>query len=748
MATTENGIYYPNDGTKAADILTDLELMAKSIDETIGKEVSNNKYDDTKIKQDISDIQKEQSTQNKNIENLQTNDVKQDSLISKLKSAALNAETEEAKSIHVMDASTIGQLEVLGNHEQKTREGYNKYDYLKNLVGSIAGLTVTKDDENGYVIVNGTPEYNYAVISTLVDITDNLEDKQTYTMWAENHYGNNDAGIYLQVRITKISDGTVQYLTTGNVNRTFTVDKSLYTYKANIQIGTVALSGTFNNSKNRFMIYKGTDEKEFELYGATPSPNYPSEVICLGSNKQLFDKITAVEGLLQGDGSLSYSDNNYSTSDFIKVIPKESYYKTITGSSRFKFFDEDKNPISNTYNDLTDPTKAQSFIIPENVHYIRFTFLKAYIDEIKVEKGEQPTSYSPYGQGSTLISKINKNFLNLNNLEVANNNGIDTYSIDNPNQITLKNKSTTSGIPYNYAFQAFHLNLSQGDYNLSAKTKTNSTNYRIIIRGKRDGSNTTAVEVLSQNKNNGNFNIDYSQCDEYTIEFYANQAYVEQLVTTTYYDIQIQKGNTATDYVEHEQTDYILDIQQEMLKGDCFIKEADGWKEVHNIGIYETSENDNWQMNTSGLYFLYSAIKSSNTNNTALSTHFKFNSITSGMTSLADGEFALQPQYGNNPIYCRDNSSATLQDFKNRLATEKVKFYYNLVNPTKLPCTEAQSAVLEELNNLDLFEGVNNIITAEDIALLKLKYALDVKTYVNNQLANVNAQILNIAGGN
>lgn len=158
---------------------------------------------------------------------------------------------------------------------------------------------------------------------------------------------------------------------------------------ANSQFVKVLLRKTDNSS------ITVSDVSNF-IVGPTPSPNYLSKVVCLGSNKQLFDKSTAVEGLLQGDGTLSYSDNHYSTSDFIKVIPKESYYKTITGSSRFKFFDEDKNPISNTYNDLTDPTKAQSFEIPENAHYIRFTFLKTYIDEIKIEEGTEATSYSPY----------------------------------------------------------------------------------------------------------------------------------------------------------------------------------------------------------------------------------------------------------------------------------------------------------------------------------------------------------------
>lgn len=545
------------------------------------------------------------------------NAYKQDEDYLKLKNAALNAETEESKSLYVTDANKFGQLEVLGNHEQKTREGYNILDYLPNIVTSRNGLTVDKDEETGYLAINGTPTNDYTVISmgSAFQLTDILEDGETYTLWQENHAENNDREMYLQVRMQKINDGSEQYINSSTSNKTFTVDKSLYTYTASIQTGTKTQAGTFSNYKNRYMIYKGTDSKEFELYGATPSPDYPSEVKCLGSNKQLFDKSTAVEGLLQGDGTLSYDDNNYSTSDFIKVIPKESYYKTITGSSRFKFFDEDKNPISNTYNDLTDSTKAQSFIIPENVHYIRFTFLKTYIDEIKVEKGEQPTSYSPYEQGSTEIK-------------------------------------------------------------ISNETEENSK---------------------------------------------------------------------------------ILYIQQEMPQGDYFVKEDDGWKEVHNWNKYVFSGNESIAgSGVSNVYYMSSITDYIiSEENICISNYFKSINNVEGAGSLTDEDnvICFNNNHTNYRLYIKSSqyaSSTELKEFLQQKNTEGNPAYvtYKTTTPTKLACTEEQSVVLEELSNLDLFDGVNNIITAEDIALLKLKYALDVKTYVDNQLANVNAQILNIAGGN
>ena len=69
MATTEKGIYYPNDGTQPADVLGDMKKMAESIDEAI----NDNTYDDTEIKEDISKIKEEQKKQNKNIEKNVTN---------------------------------------------------------------------------------------------------------------------------------------------------------------------------------------------------------------------------------------------------------------------------------------------------------------------------------------------------------------------------------------------------------------------------------------------------------------------------------------------------------------------------------------------------------------------------------------------------------------------------------------------------------------------------------------------------
>ena len=372
---------------------------------------------------------------------------------------------------------------------------------------------------------------------------------------------------------------------------------------------------------------------------------------------------------------------------------------------------------------------------------------------------EQSESASPSNpaktkclKDSTEIKHINKNFLNLNELTVANNNGIDTYSIDNVNQITLKNKLTNTGNTYTYAFQAFKLNLPNGNYNFQAKTQTNSPNYRIIIRSKKNNENVTAVEVVSQSKDNSNFTVDYSQCDEYIVEFYANQSFNTEIATTTYYDIQIEK-NSKTDFEEHKEETFNLDIQQEMLLGDYFIKEADGWKEVHIFGKYSFTGQEIYQKSDSYsddswfCGFINNPIISSSIiklDGKMYATRFSEIGSYAQITDDNCIRCSSQMHVRISTEYLTENTAEAYQNLLTKWNTEgdPLIVYYELQTPTKLACTEAQIEVLEKLSKLRFYKGVNNIFTTEDIALLQAKYSVDIQTKLNN----INTQLLNLGG--
>lgn len=196
----------------------------------------------------------------------------------------------------------------------------------------------------------------------------------------------------------------------------------------------------------------------------------------------------------------------------------------------------------------------------------------------------------------------------------------------------------------------------------------------------------------------------------------------------------------TTDYIEHQQTDYLLYIQQEMLEGDYFVKEADGWKELHNKPelTLDGSDDEEWVLSEAfSNVFVCNKPADLIGYETDLICNITDNFVTNGETlnSLEHG-IAV-----GSKINIKLANINTLEELKQYLSTTNIKLYYKSTHETKLPCTEEQSAVLDELNNLDLFEGVNNIITAENIAKMKLYYIANAKKYIDKETSDIKEQI-------
>lgn len=204
----------------------------------------------------------------------------------------------------------------------------------------------------------------------------------------------------------------------------------------------------------------------------------------------------------------------------------------------------------------------------------------------------------------------------------------------------------------------------------------------------------------------------------------------------------LDENETNTDYEEHKQENYILQIQQEMLNGDYFEKEKDGWKEVHgwNKLTFIGNENFNKSGSATDEVFVATLDIDDGIEGKGYSNYFKHSS------EIAIGNFLVYNN-GSNIRFCVDGTEiATIEQFKVLLQQKNSEgnplcAFYKLATPTKLACTEEQSTVLDKLNNLDLFKNTNNIITTEDIALLKLKYVADTKTYVDKEISDIKEQI-------
>ena len=756
MATTENGIYYPNDYSKKADVPDDMKKMAESIDpivtgikqnvqtlqqeqQTQNTNISNLQKDNTKNKEDIAELQQNKETVNTQLETLQE-EIKE--LEQDVKANAVIEETEKEKSLYISDASGArGKLDVLGNVEQEVTEtGVNKFNLGEDKQNRI-GLEVTIDKSK--VTINGTTTGQGYIWTGGLEIDAYYKSIGVFKAGTYKWFLNSDPqktsgdgilAFYIRDQ-SKTEIKSLTYKSTSSVTFTLTEDKELFVNAYANSAGMV-----FNNFEVLFQLQDNSIETENyeEFIPNSPSINYPSPLKILGDNINLFNKDTITENaFINTDGNISNQEGIF-YSDYIEV--KENEYFSITGRTDWwslGVYNADKTFIRRT----TTTAVNGSVLIPTNGKYIRINAKMEDIDKIKVEKGSIATSYSPYGQGSTDVSVYNKNILNINDFTKTAAGVTITKSRD----IFTMNGTATSN-------NAFIFNSSQiikllGNYTLSVKyisgAKSGTSNFNV----RNNDTNSVVFNTnLTTLDTSTNANIESATKIKYGIYVTANATFSNFM-----FKVQLEKGATATAPVEHQEQNYILDIQQPMLKWDYF--DLDRKKEVHTWNKKNLTGTENaWQLYTTGTRRFGLDITgdlpeiATGKYGTGYCTHFKV--LTTTRTDLT---MFLQVEPNHFYIAIVDTNSrwADVTELKSELqelynAGTPVTIYYKTAETTELDLTESQIQTLEQLNKLRLYKGVNNIFTTEDIALLQAEYGVDIQTKINNVISTQLSQI----GGN
>lgn len=185
----------------------------------------------------------------------------------------------------------------------------------------------------------------------------------------------------------------------------------------------------------------------------------------------------------------------------------------------------------------------------------------------------------------------------------------------------------------------------------------------------------------------------------------------------------------TTDYIVHEEQNYELDIQQEMLAGDKIDLKND--KEVHHFGFIDTYQKNDikvTEVQSSGEYKRYSCDLKATDRKLKETLKIFCTHLEYAGSRWNDVEGICGWENGTNfCIVTTDENLNTADKLKTFLISNHVKLYYELATPTELDLTETQKNQLKEMGKAYTYKGTTNIST-DSVAIVDLKYSKDIET--------------------
>lgn len=363
-------------------------------------------------------------------------------------------------------------------------------------------------------------------------------------------------------------------------------------------------------------------------------------------------------------------------------------------------------------------------------------------NDLQLEIGSNITSYEPYVGGITspnpsypqevktvtgdnTITICEKNLFNINREDYITGNITSDGTISETTLTTFELLDTGFIIGHSSAWRGYitgKYNLKAGEnYTLSFEADKNSFFIATYYYDKND--ELISTETLLNNTSER----------EKTFTIPSNTSYVRLVFecrnandNITFTDIQIEAGNTATDYSAYESQTYPIslgNIELCEINGayDYIYKNNGTWylHKVINKKIINGTEN--WRFPTSGTGYTFFQLNESDfsgieymqvTNTGGVMYSDKFVNI-SGQDSIlkVNQGIAIQEQWFR--ISVPNTIATTAAAFKTWLASNNVTVYYLLATPTDTEITD--STLLSQLNalgNATTYLGVTNIITS------------------------------------
>ena len=726
----------PETNTEKFDIDNYLNGNWDKIDKNVG-EVNTN----------ISNINSKNKEQDTNIEQLQENTETSSNKIAELEKELKEAQEDfyqasirgqaSGEYIHVEDSSNCrAKIGIGGNHEQETRSGKNKIDLAKCQIKTYNGITSVYNKENNSITFNGTctaDNTSFHIFENGKNVDDNnVLIKNNSTLLAQ--YVNGSINGYSRFRLSDENWGDKIGLQLSALSST---NKKVYATYNDVDATIKYLSFRFekgtilNNFTVQLMLTDKVDT-EYEQYGASPSPDYQSEIESVGSNVNEFDIAAVKDGFLNEKTGEIILNNSWKCSDFIEILNKTYTFGWESSSDYFQvtvcYYDENKKFISGKSYGLRG-TFNNTFEVVSNAKYMKIAYSVSVSGElvtrekIKLEKGTVATPWSQHGQGCVKVTKCNKNIFDKDNITLSeksynlNDNGelISQGSWRVVNYIKVKPNTT---------------------YTLSGAMVPNKWTHRI------SEYDTQRVQVKQNQKTFDGFHTFTTSSTTKYIRFnlvFGNNGFDYDLSS-----IQLEESKKMTTKEQHEEQSYIMPVQQEMLQGDYF--DFDNEKEEHKWIklIFDGTENWLQSGNTYPTFYISPCEIASKfgipAGLKAFCNYFSQKSNIWGIDEIGFDTANLRQDHVDFR-FCLGSSSTitTLEAWKKKLVEmhnsgKPLALYFQILNLNELDFTDEQKAVAKELNNARTYKNVTNL-TTDSKAILSLDYAKDLETQ-NQKIQN------------
>ena len=642
-------------------------------------------------------------------------------------------------------------FELEGKTTQETRSGKNLLIIPDGTYMSGAN-EITAVVKDGVFSLSGTTTANRFITISF----DYTFEAIAYTFSKNNEVAN--------ANITVRFDSGILSQSCSNINakktETFTESTTISNFVIKIASGT-----TLDNFVIKPQLEKGTESTSWEQGGVQPSPEFPSELVSVGYTN-LFNVDNILVGTILDDGDIQINSQN---ANFYTINYKENtsyvisgYFKT-NGSGnvrlRIRYTDgtnddsslNPSNSLDYVYKEVVTP--ANKTISTIGVIYGSAGFLYIKGNTLQITKGAEIHSYIPYGKYGIEINNINKNlFTGLSKgIRLSSTNG-SAYD-------------DTNGAASDFIHVDF---ITNSNYTISGMTN-NLTNFISAYNlnkeflGRTGGTRATTLTVNQSSFVNGTAqgtgNIAYLRVTQYKTS--ADSGTIDDVDNL---NLQLEVGNTNTEYIEHKQNKRIFILNEPLrairnVKDRLYIQNGILYVERKIESTILNGTENTWAVvNTGTANFFYRLRYLQNVGVKGegyyKSNQFGFYAISSSNTG--EGMYITS----SNELRLRFGTEMTLADFKNWLSTHNTEVQYILAEPyteeigqVDIPSTYKG---ITHINTTDELEPNMNITYVRDTALgnyveeqfnsaktIEERHYAELKISDSEIIANVNATLTN-----